>query len=201
MDRAERYASLRLLSDDERKQFQLRPDFVAQSNAVPLQDIYRPWLRPDLDVVAETSNVEIEGYLANTLLRDSDAVSMANSLEIRPVLLDHPLVEFVFSLPAEMKINGSVNKPLLVEAVKDLLPYELVHRPKRGFELPLLQWMVSSLRDRVLPALESRAARSIFTTAYLDEAKSQIRSGKGASVQLWANFMLVEWMNEYGIEA
>ena len=64
--------------------------------------------------------MEVNGYLVNTLLRDVDAMAMGNSLEVRPVLLDHVVAEFAFALPARLKLGADENKPALVGAVRDL---------------------------------------------------------------------------------
>ena len=60
--------------------------------------------------------------MLNTLLRDNDVLSMAHSLEVRPVLLDHPLVELVFSLPDNYKIRNGLLKSVFVDSVKALYP-------------------------------------------------------------------------------
>jgi asparagine synthase (glutamine-hydrolysing) len=198
VERSDRYLSLRLLCEDEQKSAQLRRGFV-DDDTLSLREVYAEWLRPELDVVAETSHVELHGYLANTLLRDSDAVAMANSLEVRPVLLDHRLVEFAFALPSRLKVNGSVNKPVLVESVRDLLPDALIYRPKRGFELPLLQWMTTSLQDRALAAFESSISGDIFSKSFLADARSQIRERACKSIQMWASFILLEWLTAHSV--
>src|SRR6185437_6947525 len=88
------------------------------------------------DDVNRVSYLELRNYMLNTLLRDTDCMSMAHGLEIRVPLLDHKLVEFLFALPASLKMQRGLGKHLLVNAVKDLLPPAVVHRPKRGFTLP-----------------------------------------------------------------
>src|SRR5260221_92332 len=77
------------------------------------------------------------GYMLHMVLRDSDQMSMAASLELRVPFLDHELVEFVLSLSARQKRNGKKRvKGLLVEACLDLLPSAVYDRPKMGFTLP-----------------------------------------------------------------
>ena len=79
-----------------------------------------------LDSFGAISCLEARSYMVNTLLRDTDSVSMAHSLEVRVPLLDHVLVEFVTRLPAAAKQRRGVNKALLVEALRGLLPEEIV---------------------------------------------------------------------------
>jgi asparagine synthase (glutamine-hydrolysing) len=199
-DRNARYLTLRLLCKDDVKERQVAPGFLANDERTGLERVYEDWLTPELDVVSETTHVELSGYLANTLLRDSDAVAMANSLEVRPVFLDHPLVEFAFAIPPRLKIGGRINKPVLVNAVRDLLPTELIERPKLGFEMPLLRWMMSSLQDRSLAAFSSSIARKIFSAPFLLQTTRQIKDGTCTSVQLWAIFILIEWLVAYEVD-
>jgi asparagine synthase (glutamine-hydrolysing) len=100
----------------------------------------------DVDVVNAISRLELQGYMANTLLRDTDAMSMAHSLEVRVPLVDVKLVEYVLSLPGEWKFNGNVPKPLLADTVADLLPRDFLARRKMGFTLPFERWMQGRMR-------------------------------------------------------
>ena len=105
------------------------------------------------------SYLELKLYLQNQLLKDTDFMSMYHSIEVRVPFLDHPLVEYLSSLPAEVKLNIGksdlpninanfkksdflkLNKPLLAAAVRDLLPQEIFTRPKMGFTFPFQKWI------------------------------------------------------------
>jgi asparagine synthase (glutamine-hydrolysing) len=99
------------------------------------------------DTVNAVSVCELRGYMANTLLRDTDSMSMAHSLEVRVPFVDAELVRFVLSLPGEWKLDGGRQKPLLQDALAGLLPPEVANRPKMGFALPFREWMQSRLRE------------------------------------------------------
>jgi asparagine synthase (glutamine-hydrolysing) len=101
------------------------------------------------------SRQEVTLYMNNTLLRDTDVTSMANSQEVRVPMLDRRLVELVASLPASVKQprNGQL-KPLLRDACRDVLPEWLLQRPKSGFSLPIDRWMHVELRGSCEAALE-----------------------------------------------
>ena len=108
------------------------------------------------DTVNAISELELRGYMTNTLLRDTDAMSMAHSLEVRVPLVDVKVVDFALSLPGKWKLNGNgVAKPLLADALADLLPRELLTRPKMGFTLPFERWMQSSLRTEISTVLDN----------------------------------------------
>lgn len=101
--------------------------FVGQEGGVdPLDILYR---------------LELTHYLRNTLLRDGDQMSMANSLELRAPFVDYRLVELVASIPSRYKSIPGKQKPLLVNAVNDDLVREIALRPKVGFTIPLGEWI------------------------------------------------------------
>jgi asparagine synthase (glutamine-hydrolysing) len=102
-----------------------------------------------LDSFTSVSCFELQSYMLNTLLRDTDAVSMANSLEVRVPLLDHRLVEFVARLPKKMKYKEGVPKALLIEALSDILPPDVVGQAKRTFTLPWDSWLRGPLGVRL----------------------------------------------------
>jgi asparagine synthase (glutamine-hydrolysing) len=101
------------------------------------------------DAINSVSLCELRGYMTNTLLRDTDCMSMAHSLEVRVPFVDAEVVHYVLGLPGEWKINGGRPKPLLQDALGDLLPPEVMQRPKMGFTLPFENWMQSRLREGI----------------------------------------------------
>ena len=122
--------------------------------------------RNGIDVVNTISRLELRGYMANTLLRDTDCMSMAHSLEVRVPFVDKQVARKVLSLPGAWKLGGrsKVPKPLLAEILQDLLPTEFLSRPKMGFTLPFEKWMLSKLRNELSRVL---ADEKLIETAYL----------------------------------
>ncbi|MGH9496433.1 MAG: asparagine synthase (glutamine-hydrolyzing), partial [Candidatus Sulfotelmatobacter sp.] len=108
-----------------------------------------------LDPINRVSYLESRCYMLNTLLRDSDFMSMSQGLEVRVPLIDHKLAKAVLALPGESKLNRTP-KRLLVEALHGSLPDEIVHRPKRGFTLPFEHWMRDQLRGEIETALRAK---------------------------------------------
>jgi asparagine synthase (glutamine-hydrolysing) len=109
-------------------------------------------LESSADIVNQISELELRGYMTNTLLRDTDAMSMAHSLEVRVPFVDVNVVEFALSLPGKWKLSNGTNgvsKPLLADALADLLPRDLLARPKMGFTLPFEKWMQGRLRAEI----------------------------------------------------
>lgn len=115
------------------------------------------------DVIQAISFLELNFYMRDTLLRDTDAMSMAHSLEVRVPFLDHVFADFVASLPSHYKIDDEtkdIGKKILVDAFSDLLPKEIVHRKKMGFVFPLASFMRrGKFRQAILDALSEKSLR------------------------------------------
>ncbi len=125
---------------------------LARANA-PLQESLRH--ARALDPINRVSYLEARCYMLNTLLRDSDVMSMAHGLELRVPLIDHQLADKLLALPGAWKLDSHVPKPLLVAALKGALPNEIVHRKKQGFTLPFERWLRENLRPEVEAALQN----------------------------------------------
>jgi asparagine synthase (glutamine-hydrolysing) len=140
-------------------------------------------------------------YLPGDILTKVDRMSMAVSLEARVPLLDHKLIEFVCSrIPAGMKLKGLVTKHIFKQAVRDLVPSEILNRPKQGFGVPIDQWINQQLRARVRDTLtEPRTMqRGYLEPRYvrllLDEHE---RGRRDHAMELWALFMLELWHRRF----
>jgi len=152
-----------------------------------------------LDPVNRVSYLESRCYMLNTLLRDSDFMSMAHGLEVRVPLIDHHLAEQAMKLPGMWKVNKTDPKPLLVDALRGALPASIVHRPKRGFTLPFERWVRASLRPEVEGALGKIAAGALGSE--LSESGSQavwndFMSGKTSWTRPWALFVAQRWCEQ-----
>lgn len=157
------------------------------------------YLRDDLDKVNEVSLMEIYGYMENTLLRDSDVMSMYHSLEVRPIFLDHKLSELAFAISGNAKVRGGVLKSVLVDAVKDFVPQETCTRRKMGFELPFSAWMGSVLKERFLELLETPFAGNVFSEQFIKNLKEDISRGMIAKNQ-WSVLILLGWAQKNSVE-
>jgi asparagine synthase (glutamine-hydrolysing) len=194
----ERWASLRRLMDEDARVKVVNSKWLDEWIPGPASELYEQF-RNQLDPLTQLSYTELAGYLRNTLLRDTDNMSMAHALEVRPVLLDHVLAEFIFALPPEFKLQGQRGKRVFADAVKEILPEQIINRPKTGFEMPLMDWMTGVLGERALAAFASSHANTIFTPAFLSTTRKEIVSGErlfGRPIhrRLWAYFILLEYL-------
>lgn len=145
------------------------------------------------DAVNQASALDLGGYLSNTLLRDTDSMSMAHSLEVRVPLIDHRLVEFMLRVPGNLKIRANEPKRLLVNAVADL-PHDIVHRPKRGFELPFKHWLSGDLRAEVEAEFQSDSLKHLFQTPALNTLWHDFQANRVNWSRIWSLYVLSRWV-------
>lgn len=149
---------------------------------------------PLLDAMAELSWGEISHYMRDMLLRDSDAMSMAHSIELRVPFLDHPLVTRVLSYPARDKFNPGRPKNLLLRATQDLIPEQIWNRPKMGFTLPMRQWMLEPLADYCRQGLESLNKEYIISKVGSERAWKDFDQGRLHWPAAWALVVLGHYL-------
>lgn len=136
--------------------------------------------------------------LPNDMLHKVDLTSMANSLEVRVPFLDHKVVEFAFSIPPEHKITRGIRKKILQEAFRHILPKELYKRPKKGFEVPLLDWLRKGLKTDLEQCVFDRnllADQGIFDHQEVNGLKGKLFSmNPGDSpAKVWALYVFQKW--------
>ncbi len=148
------------------------------------------------DDFARISWAELTGYMRRMLLRDSDQMSMAVSLELRVPFLDHELVEYSLGLPAAEKRRYRGVKGLLVEACRDLLPSAVYQRPKAGFALPMQKWMEGPLASFVENGLEDAMATGLLPKDFVAQARLDFRSGRLHWTRLWSMVVLGHFVRQ-----
>ena len=87
--------------------------------------------------------------MPGSVLTKVDRASMAHGLEVRPPLLDDPMVDRAFALPSRYKLRRGSGKYLLKLAARGKIPDEIIDRPKKGFGIPLASWLRGPLKDRI----------------------------------------------------
>jgi asparagine synthase (glutamine-hydrolysing) len=144
--------------------------------------------------------VDTKLWLVDDLLARGDKMSMASSLEARVPLLDHPLVEFAASLAPRRKVRGLTRKYLLKQVAREWLPDEIIDRPKKGFPIPISQWLRGSAREfcRDLLSADALGARGLFDPHALDRLmdEHEVGAANHGSV-LWALMSVELWHRLY----
>ena len=149
-------------------------------------------------MINEVSRLELSGYMANTLLRDTDQMSMAHALGgSRPVYRPRGCQLCSWTCRENGRPTVRRPKPLLLDALGDLLPEEIWRRPKMGFTLPFQRWMQSGLRSEVAAALSSsrdlmRLGLSTDTVRAMWEAFAKNPSQEPWS-RPWSLYVLAKW--------
>ena len=139
-------------------------------------------------------------YLPGDILVKVDRMSMATSLEVRVPFLDHKLIEFVTKVPASLKLAGTETKQLLKRVAKDLIPSEILNRPKQGFGMPLEEWINRQLRDQIRETLSEPRTRQrgYVNSDYVDLILDEHQKGRrDHSFPLWALLVLELWHRRY----
>jgi asparagine synthase (glutamine-hydrolysing) len=150
-----------------------------------------------LDAVNRVSYLESHWYMRNTLLRDSDFMSMAHGLELRVPFLDRALVEACFRTPGAQKLAGDSPKPLLLRSLGVELPQEIVNRPKRGFTLPFERWLRGEMRPVVEDTLLKNNWDQISINGHaVREVWERFSSGETSWSRPWSLFVLGRWCEQ-----
>jgi asparagine synthase (glutamine-hydrolysing) len=144
--------------------------------------------------------MELNGYMTNLLLRDSDFMCMAHSLELRVPFLDQILVEHVLQLPGRWK-TGTRPKTLLLDAMRGAVPPYVWRRKKMGFVFPLDRWMRSSLAAEIRQTLSNRrlASAAGLTASAIEDVWRRFLNSRINASQPWSLFVLLRWCEQHRV--
>jgi asparagine synthase (glutamine-hydrolysing) len=152
-----------------------------------------------LPFYSQVTAAEYMGYTQQTLLKDTDQMSMAHSLEIREPYFDQDLVEFIMSVPDHFKVPV-YPKSLLVESLKPMLPNEIVHRKKQGFVFPWKEWIKKELRSFCETHISGIARRDFIHGVNLKNTWHRFLLGDPDIrwQEMWLFVVLDYWMEKNG---
>ena len=146
--------------------------------------------------------MDAQMYMPDDILVKVDRAAMANSLETRAPLLDHRVVELAWQLPLRMKIRNGKGKWVLREVLYRHVPRELIERPKKGFSVPLADWLRGPLRGwaEALLAEKRLQEEGFFHPVPIRKAWQQHLQGKRDNARkLWGVLMFQSWMDEQNV--
>jgi asparagine synthase (glutamine-hydrolysing) len=143
--------------------------------------------------------VDTKTWLPDDLLIKADKMTMANSLELRVPLLDHPVLEFAAGLPSSFKVKGLVTKRILKGAFKDRIPHEIIRRRKTGLPVPLERWMRDDLRDYVDEILldDRSLNRQYFHKSGIERLLKENAKGGSLMKEVFSLLTLELWHREF----
>jgi asparagine synthase (glutamine-hydrolysing) len=143
--------------------------------------------------------------LTGDMLRKVDSMSMANSLEVRSPFLDYRVVDFAFSLTDRYKIDRKSQKKLVKDAFRTLLPEEIYHRSKRGFEVPLIKWFQTELSSKIefLLGEEMIQSQGLFNLNTIKQLRHDVMNNPSGESQakMWALIVFQNWWLTHHLES
>jgi asparagine synthase (glutamine-hydrolysing) len=155
---------------------------------------------PGADLLQRMTYVELKQRLSELLLQRLDRIAMLSSVEGREPFLDHELVEFAIALPPRMKHRDGTGKYILRRAVREILPAEILSRPKQGFGTPMVEWLRGPFGRQ---AQESVARSSLIEAGALRAApldrlfEEHIAGRADRSYQLWNVYTACMWHDRW----
>jgi len=142
----------------------------------------------------------LKQYLSDDILTKADRASMFASLEVRAPFMDYRLVEFLNSLPYNLKLKGWKTKYALKELMKDKLPRNIINRPKKGFGVPVAKWINNELKDFTLDLLNESDIRKQGIFNYLEIKKildEHLNKKADHRKKLWTVLMFQQWYQQW----
>jgi asparagine synthase (glutamine-hydrolysing) len=166
---------------------------------------YDPWRLPiehlcgAPDWISAVQYGDLQSYLPLDVLTKVDRMTMAHSLEARPPLLDHRLVEFAATIPPELRYRDGTTKYLFKQALRELLPGTIIDRRKQGFAVPLARWFRGPLagyaRDVLLS--DSSRHRGVLNPAAVEKRLYLHQRGRDLDLQLWTMLSFELWCRRF----
>ncbi|HYJ88702.1 MAG TPA: asparagine synthase (glutamine-hydrolyzing) [Pyrinomonadaceae bacterium] len=187
---------------EEQKQL-LTSEVLAASSSDIYRDARQIWNECDsTDVVERMQSIDTQLYLAEDILTKVDRASMAVSLEVRAPFLDPRVAEFAASLPASYKLRGRTTKYILKRAIKDYLPPFVIRRGKKGFGVPVAEWLKENLRPLARDLLSPERVRraGVFNPDYVTRLQDEHERGAANHRKLLWTLLMFELWHESFIE-
>jgi asparagine synthase (glutamine-hydrolysing) len=180
----------------------LRPEWMLPAEEGFFRRTFGDCLLPEtVDILSQAMYFESTANLTGDMLVKVDRMSMANSLEVRCPLLDHELASLAAAIPHSWKIAGGRGKRILLEALGDRIPAEILSRGKMGFGVPLALWFRNELRELLWDELTSArfVRRGIAEQSFVRHLLEEHQAGRRDNNQwLWSLLMLELWFQKAG---
>ncbi|MBD2700043.1 asparagine synthase (glutamine-hydrolyzing) [Spirosoma sp. BT702] len=173
---------------------------VTDKTGLGLIDKHLAQLPANTDSFDQTSYIYYQTYLLDDILTKVDRASMYNSLEVRAPFLDYRIVDFANSLPESYKRKGLSGKYILKSLMRGKIPDDIIDRPKKGFGIPLSQWLRNELRPLCDDLLSEASLKQhgLFNYDYVAKIKNEHYAGKQNNRKLlWTLMVFQQWYRHY----
>ena len=184
------------------KQELYAPEFAAAVGHRDSGDFLRQFFRrgAQLDPLSRLGYVDSASFLCCNCLEYADRMSMANSLEVRAPFTDYRLLEFALQMPDKMKVRHGATKWILRQALREVLPREILQKKKMGFNPPLPQWINGELKPVIRQLLSPKAieSRGIFRPDAVQKLlRDHEQNRRDNALKIWALLMIEVWQRMY----
>jgi len=199
-DGPDRYLDANILFREYEKSRLFQDDAYKEIHREDPRSIWRSLLQTKgMHWLSSLQYMDIKNYLPNDILTKVDRMSMTHSIEARVPLLDHKLVEFAATIPPELQLRGKTTKYIFKKAMEGILPTEILHRPKRGFAVPLGRWFRGQLGPYVRDLLLSKRSRDrgLFRESYIERLIEMQDRGRSLDLQLWTMITFELWCRRF----
>ena len=189
---------LYLFTEDAKRHLMAQPE--THDYAEKFRSLYRDAPAANDDWLNRALYVDLKTYLVDDILTKVDRMSMAVSLETRPPLLDHKVVEFVATLPSRFKLKGGQRKYILKKTASRFVPEEILSRKKQGFRLPIAEWLRKELRESTEDLLlgPTTTQRGYFQKPELEQLwRDHLTGNRDHAHQIWSLILLELWHRKY----
>jgi len=151
------------------------------------------------DWLSSAQYFDLNAYLPQDVLTKVDRMTMAHSVEARPPLLDHRLVEFAATIPPRLRLRDGTTKYLFKKALRGRLPDHIIDRKKQGFAVPLAKWIREDLWTFAHDVLlsPSAARRGVFNLSYIEHLLQLHNRGRDLDLQLWTILSIELWCRRF----
>lgn len=156
------------------------------------------------DLLDKLFAIDLKTFMVDDILVKVDRASMYASLEARDPLIDHRIVEYGSGIPSNYKFRNGKRKSIIKDIVHKYVPKDIMDRPKKGFTIPLKNWIQQDLKPLIDKHISTQAIKKVgvFDVSEVMKLKNELYSGNVINTEkIWRIFVFQQWASEYGIEA
>lgn len=175
----------------------LKKDLAQMKNAFQLTKPYYDQL-PEVDEMTRMQWLDMHFWLPGNILAKADKMSMAHSLEVRVPYLDSQVFAAAAIIPPQYRVHKQMTKYLFREALRDVVPPHVLHRPKLGFPVPLRLWLQGKRGLHCLETIRASGISEFLNMRYLEQLVSLHRSGRAdVARKIWCLYILALWHERF----
>tara|TARA_R110000822_G_scaffold308909_2_gene437452 strand:+ start:6224 stop:8056 length:1833 start_codon:yes stop_codon:yes gene_type:complete len=162
---------------------------------------FNNYLNKSNNYLQRAADLNIKLWLENDSNVKVDRASMAYSVEVRSPFLDYRIIEMARTLPIKYRFRKGIRKRILRDILKEYIPEDVFDQPKKGFSIPLADWIRTELKDEILEALDDNFLNSVPNldiSKFKAQLNSHMRIEGDFHTNIWKIFVLRKWYDQFG---